>query len=106
MSEVKDYNRILERQVISQALEELDFEERVVIAARYLDEYDAREIAKLLDMPYEIVTKDLKKALECLWMECLHIEEASGINLKNIDDNLIKQAFMLLFKRYRYYEKL
>ena len=58
MSEVKDYNRILQRQVISQALEELDFRERVVIATRYLDEYVASEIAKVLEVPYKTVTKE------------------------------------------------
>lgn len=102
MSEISKKERVLTAQVVSEALEKLPSIGRILVAARYLDGYKDDEVCRLFDITKEVVEKELHMAVNYIWSWCLNYEKLNRCKLNGINEDILREAFVLLFRQYKY----
>lgn len=93
---------VLTIQVIMDILEGLVPTERIITLAHYFDSFDVKHLSEILETSLDYITHELGTANEYIKNKCSEYELQNDCTLSELNEFIIYEAFMELFKQDRY----
>lgn len=93
---------VLTIQVVMDILENLMPIERIITLVHYVDKFDIKHMADILQMSLDNLKCRLGTANDYIKYKCMEYELQNNCQLAEINDFIINEAFVQLFKQDKY----
>ena len=93
---------VLTIQVTMDILESLVPSERIIALAHYVDSFDVKYLSEILETSLDYITHELGAANEFIKNKCREYELQNNCTLSELNEFIIYEAFMELFKQDKY----